>query len=163
MLKFSHVQCKYFQQTNKTSSRPSLAARSPMSSKPLSTRREKYYFSRVPLSNTSPKLYGCSVADHDQFLLLFDIVLFESETVQVRGRGNYNHSPPECLSWQRRAPTLTPPPPRTMEQPHPSLLHQSEFHSGSPLRTTISAGAWSRRQPLSTRMLEAETSTVPAP
>ena len=77
------------------------------------------------------------------------------DTVQVRGRGS-KHSHAECKR-QRRARTLRPPPPCTVQ--HPQACSISESVMAAPLQTTISAGAWSRQQAICTRVPKADTST----
>ena len=59
---------------------------------------------------------------------------------------------------QRRARTLSPPPPRTVEQPSQACSITRSFIA-APLQTTISAGAWLRQQALSCRVQTTATST----
>ena len=77
------------------------------------------------------------------------------QSVQVLGRGS-KHSHAECKR-QRRARTLRPPPPCTVQ--HPQACSISESVMAAPLQTTISAGAWSRWQAICTRVPKADTST----
>ena len=77
------------------------------------------------------------------------------QSVHVRGCGS-KHSHAECKR-QRRARTLRPPPPCTVQ--HPQACSISESVMAAPLQTTISAGAWSRQQALSCRVQTTATST----
>ena len=56
---------------------------------------------------------------------------------------------------QRRARTVTPRPPRTVEQPHACSISRSFI--AAPLHSQTPADAWSRQQALSTQVPEAET------
>ena len=78
-----------------------------------------------------------------------------TQSVQVLVCGS-KHSHAECKR-QRRARTLRPPPPCTVQ--HPQACSISESVMAAPLQTTISAGAWSRQQAICTRVPKADTST----
>ena len=79
-------------------------------------------------------------------------------SLQVPGRGGKHSPPPECRR-QRRAHTVSPPPPRTVQQPQACSISWSFIMAAPSTQHKIIVGAWSRRQALPTRVSEAETST----
>ena len=77
------------------------------------------------------------------------------QSVQVLDCGSkYSHA--ECIR-QRRASTLRPPPPCTVQ--HPQACSISESVMAAPLQTTTGAGASSRQQAICTRVPKAATSS----
>ena len=123
--------------------------------------RRQALSTRVPEAETSTLLqtFELRTVEHPQACSIsrsFIAAPLQS-TVQVRGRGG-KHSPPECRRQSRA---------RTFRFPEPfcashcrvaaSLLNIGHLHGGSVAEH--SAGAWSRRQALYARVLEAATVT----
>ena len=95
---------------------------------------------------------GAAASLLDQLVLHGDSVA-NGKYLQVSGRGK-KHFPLKCQR-QRRARTVPPPTPRTVEQPHACSISRSFI--AAPLHSQTPADAWSRQQALSTQVPEAET------